>query len=73
MEFSGVRFRVSGAYIESTETSYETSVAGTANHTDDVIKRQLNVEHPTSNIERPMLMALCFIHFKVFSDYEELG
>jgi len=28
------------------------------------IMNKLNAEHPTSNLERPMLMALRFINFK---------
>jgi hypothetical protein len=38
------------------EVSYERRLAGTVN--------RLNVEHPTSNIERPILMTLSFIDFK---------
>ena len=30
-------------------------LAGAVNHAEDVIKIQLNVEHRTPNIERPML------------------
>jgi hypothetical protein len=39
-------------------------LAETVNHAEDVIQRQLNVEHRTSNVERPILMTLRFIYFK---------
>jgi hypothetical protein len=39
-------------------------LAGTVNHAKDVIERQLNVEHRTSNIERSILMTLRFIDFR---------
>jgi hypothetical protein len=38
-------------------------VSITVNHGKDVISRQLNIEHRTFNIERPIWLTLRFIFF----------
>jgi len=39
-------------------------LAGAVNHAKGVILRHMNVEHRTSNIERPIMMALRLIYFQ---------
>jgi hypothetical protein len=48
-----IGFRCQAVELLNPETSHETPPAGTV--------KRLNVEHPTSNIERRILMTLRFI------------
>jgi hypothetical protein len=61
--FSQHGFQVSGQRLCSYETSYEILPDRNSESSRGGLKA-LNVEHRTSNIERPILMTLRFIDFK---------